>query len=52
VDEARVQDGSDDGAGPPAPVNSNAKVPMNSAKNLGAIRLDILISRMSVRRSH
>src|SRR5258708_394698 len=29
----------------PAPMNTNAKVPMNSARSLGAIRLDMLISR-------
>jgi len=29
----------------PAPMKTNAKVPMNSASSLGAIRLDMLISR-------
>src|ERR1700719_5310741 len=29
----------------PAPMNTNAKVPMNSARSLGAIRLDIVLSR-------
>src|SRR4030081_874900 len=29
----------------PAPMNTNAKVPMNSARSLGAIRLDIVDSR-------
>src|SRR5882757_4209344 len=32
-------------AAAPAPMNINAKVPMNSARSLGAIRLDIVDSR-------
>src|SRR5260221_4051117 len=32
-------------AAAPAPMNINAKVPMNSASSLGAIRLDIVLSR-------
>src|ERR1700744_6042301 len=29
----------------PAPMNTNAKVPMNSARSFGAIRMDIVDSR-------
>src|ERR1700720_1825242 len=32
-------------AAAPAPMNTNAEVPMNSARSLGAIRLDMLDSR-------
>src|ERR1700682_5066095 len=32
-------------AAAPAPMNTNEKVPMNSARSLGAIRLDIVDSR-------
>src|SRR3981189_3415185 len=32
-------------AAAPAPMNTNEKVPMNSARSLGAIRLDIIFSR-------
>src|SRR3977135_2701236 len=35
----------------PAPMNTNAKVPMNSARSLGAIRLGIVISRDDIDRS-
>src|SRR5580692_5792686 len=34
----------------PAPMNTNAKVPMNSARSLGAIRLDIVDSRNEISR--
>src|ERR1700694_5251929 len=34
----------------PAPMNTNAKVPMNSAISLGAIRLDIVLSRDEIDR--
>src|SRR5216683_8104900 len=34
----------------PAPMNINAKVPMNSARSLGAIRLDIVLSRDEIDR--
>src|SRR5882762_2819657 len=39
-------------AAAPAPMNTNEKVPMNSARSLGAIRLDIFDSRdeMAARR--
>src|ERR1700692_219094 len=39
-------------AAAPAPMNTNEKVPMNSARSLGAIRLDIVNSRdeMTIRR--
>jgi hypothetical protein len=35
----------------PAPMNTNEKVPMNSARSLGAIRLDIFLSRDEIDRS-
>src|ERR1700680_1043798 len=38
-------------AAAPAPMNTNAKVPMNSARSLGAIRLDIVLSRDVIDRS-
>ena len=38
-------------AAAPAPMNTNAKVPMNSARSLGAIRLDIVDSRDEIDRS-
>jgi hypothetical protein len=31
-------------AATPAPMNTNAKVPMNSARSLDAIRLDIVLT--------
>src|ERR1700682_2841784 len=37
-------------AAAPAPMNINAKVPMNSARSLGAIRLDIVDSRDEIDR--
>src|SRR6202022_3864768 len=38
-------------AAAPAPMNTNEKVPMNSARSLGAIRLDIVLSRDVIDRS-
>src|SRR3977135_890911 len=38
-------------AAAPARMNTNAKVPMNSARSLGAIRLDIVLSRDEIDRS-
>src|SRR5229473_8471180 len=38
-------------AAAPAPMNTNEKVPMNSARSLGAIRLDIVLSRDEIDRS-
>src|SRR5882757_3939071 len=38
-------------AAAPAPMKINAKVPMNSARSLGAIRLDIVDSRDEINRS-
>src|SRR3979411_901192 len=38
-------------AAAPAPMKINAKVPMNSARSLGAIRLDIVDSRDEIDRS-
>jgi hypothetical protein len=38
-------------AAAPAPMNINAKVPMNSARSLGASRLDIVDSRDELDRS-
>src|ERR1700738_209146 len=38
-------------AAAPAPMNTNEKVPTNSARSLGAIRLDIVHSRAKVDRS-
>src|ERR1700726_280385 len=35
-------------AAAPAPMNTKAKVPMNSARSLGAVRLDIVDSRDEV----
>src|SRR5882757_1640505 len=35
-------------AAAPAPINTNEKVPTNSARSLGAIRLDIIFSRDKV----
>src|SRR5712671_3240948 len=35
----------------PAPMNTNEKVPMNSARSLDAIRLDIVDSRDDIHRS-
>src|ERR1700688_2516303 len=37
-------------AAAPAPMNTNAKVPMNSARSLGAIRLDIVLSGDEINR--
>src|ERR1700676_2802680 len=37
-------------AAAPAPMNTNEKVPMNSARSLGAIRLDIVLSRDEIDR--
>src|ERR1700676_882985 len=37
-------------AAAPAPMNTNEKVPMNSARSLGAIRLDMLVSRDEIGR--
>src|SRR5216684_8941382 len=37
-------------AAAPAPMNTNEKVPMNSARSLGAIRLDIVDSRDEIDR--
>src|SRR5258705_12036708 len=37
-------------AAAPAPMNTNEKVPMNSARSLGAIRLDMFLSRDEIDR--
>src|SRR5258708_37500855 len=38
-------------AAAPAPMKTNERVPMNSARSLGAIRLDIVLSRDEIDRS-
>src|ERR1700730_16146109 len=38
-------------AAAPAPMNTNTKVPMNSARSLGVSRLDIVLSRDAIDRS-